>query len=534
MKRIPFFAGLAGAALLVACDPDKPQDDAPPPAQVTLTAASATLAANTRIAGHLDGLARTIKVLEKSKLLENLVPKRTIGEEPQPCPPPPPGQPPAPCEEPAQASDFDLSDETDDLKEFLAENVFNEASVESSTATSVTYRLRVESFCPEQEKEGGAKERDPDCVKLFTELPFRITATSPAEGDLDLALSVGTNQPISIQLYAARVGATVDLAAVKASVVAVGNVLEDPVEGFPDRFAGKLNAAVIKNAEDDYTVALSVLETVNVGMHPATDTKYFDAHVAAGNDVLSLRVTASTNTAVAAIDFNAIDVAAALNLVAPAEGEMHCSPGPNPGDPEQCSTTEAPPREGLVEAHLGGINAAGNFAIVEDVVALTGLGLGDDTSTVKFNGVQAIGVDVNAAAGRRFDLTIRDTETGPTITVKPQFAVNVAHDLTAIATAFGEDSSDIPAWLRSGSSSVTFDGAAEPTIKVIEGTDPDGDEGPQERSSDKVQVSAGKLTLDGSAIDPIVIDAPSCIVEASGEHSDDEHIFRSIASGACE
>lgn len=525
------FAGLAGALMLAGCGPqvaDEPPTRDPEPLKID--AAKASLTANVNIADHLDGIAATIKVLEESNLLDNVFPRESPTD---PCPEPPNEGPPPPCDSGSATSELDLTNEVADIKEWLAENVFAASAVESQTETSVTYRIKPEAACPEREDEGGAITRDETCVKVFTQVPFRIVATSLAEGDLDLALKVGETNPATMELYRAKLSATADLAQVKAAMDAVAVVTEEDLEGFPERFTGKVKVAVTKNAVHDYTAKVSTLTEVNVGTEASTSHKHVDVKVAPATDALTVQLNADSKTLVSSINFANIDVAVAANLLFGESAHEECEPS-EPGTEPVCNTVPEKTVDGLLALHLGGVNAAGTFQVENDSLSLTNVGLGNDTSTVKFNGAQVLALDINAAAGRRFDFAFADGETNASLTVKPQLSVTLAHDLTALAAAVGEEN-EIPAFLKGGSSTVTFDGAAEPKIELIKGQpDPDGEEGPQEGTSDKVKVSAGTLTLDSSTIDPIVIAASQCISESNAELPEGAHPFQSVAGGSCE
>lgn len=531
MRHVPVAIALVAGLSVTACIPLTDPDEKLP---LELDAAKVSQAVNARVGEHVDGVVTVMKSLERSERLTKLSSDSGSVD----CPEPQPGMPPPACDVPPEPNPFDFTEEAEDVKEWLNENIFTASAVESSTATSVTYRLSTDVGCPENEDEEGVATRDEDCVKVLTELPVRFVVTSTHEGDLDIELRVGSRSPGSLELYAGHVSVAADLGAIKATLEDIAALLDEEIESFPDRFAGKVELKLTRHGSDDYSAAVSILEALSLGLHDATHLEFLDVVLAASTDVVKVRIDATAGTGTASVNFADIDLAAALDLVLGETESTDCVWNEETQQ-DDCTTTTPEPKAGVLSAALAGLTGSGTFGFDDDVLDLKGLGVGEEKVTIKLDGAQILGLTVNPTAGGVFDLLAASLDDGGRITVSPSLDVTVEHDLTALVAALDDEDSDIPGWLLGGSSSVKTTGP-QTVVRVTEAEDAGEciDEVCPEPESAKVQVEEGKVTLSATGITDVVVEAPECLVEAEqaeGEESgEDAHLFTLLAAGACE
>lgn len=589
MKRSILLYGLAGAALLdAACGKVLVP---PTDTNVPITGQSAALVANSTITTHLDDLALALKALQDSKLVGRLFPKT----QPSPCPVTPPGQPPVTCDTAPTTSPLDLTTNAKELERWFAEHVFVAANIEAGApgadATHVVFRLQPASVCTRTKDEAGTETLDADCVKQLTQVPVRLTVSEPVAGDLDIAVTVGSTHPLDVALHHDGVAGTVSLGEAKAANDAMQAALGHPADpNFPSVFAGKVKAALTRNGPEDYTLALSVVEAVEIGNKPAGDPKHFDVKFGVRPNVATLQLKGTEKTALASLDLGAVDAEAALDLLFGRPDEETCTSNADPSKPPDCQTVHHDPRTGLLTGHLAGVSAAGLLTATDEAVHLTGVGLGNETSWVKFNGTTLFALDLNAQAGRRFDLTVVDAPNGPKYSVSPSLTVGLVHNLKPLVAQFP----DLPNWALDGTAGLVFDGAPAPTVEGVgsqtdtttqvctsdadcttrcsmegSGESPapppppggscdDAQAKPCQGNTDcspgvvclyapppppssgfcvkpttpGLKVSAGKLALSDTGATTVVVEAPACLVTKNSGGGD--HPLSKLASGACE
>lgn len=549
MKRLPWILGAAGAVLVNAgCPaPGDGGDQTPPAKLLEISAQSANLAANANIHTHLTELAAVLKAFEGSEFVGQLFPSGSSGsggEQPRP-----PCEPGVPCETEEETA-LDVSDEAADLETWLKDHIFTEANVETTTATSVTYKLKPETACEERTDENGTVARDPDCVKTVTELAFRYTATSTANGDLDLSIDIESKSgskahPADLELKASRVTLASDLAEVKKAVDLIAGVQGETIEDFPSTFQGKFKLAATRDSDKVYTFGLSVLDAIRIGNRVDTHPEYFLAEISPGTDVVKGTLNGLQKTAVGGIGFNAIDLKLALDLIAHESGETTCIESPDPTLPPTCTTVEKPLKTGVIAAHVGGASFKTDFTATTDVLKVSDIGLGSEAATVKFNGTQIFGFDLNKDSGRKFAFQAVHADRLTTVSVTPGVVARLEHDLNALKAQF----EDLPAWALSGFAEIRLEGTA-PAIEIEDGepteSAPCDENGvcpePVEGDPGHFMVKSGKLVFSAKDVTTVEISAPQCVVEAPREEEEqgegegdqpEKHPFTMLSSGVC-
>ncbi len=533
MKRKPSLlaASLAAALAAAGCSAGTTGDGELLP----ISAQSAALTANSVIALHLDDLAAALKTMEGSKLVERVFPRSQIAT---PCPPPvDPSLPPPNCDVAAPTSALDTTDDMDAMKKALAEQVFSEANVEAGApgadATHVVFRLRPQTSCPKSVDENGTESIDAECAKTLTDVPVRFTVSSRTVGDVDVSLAVGAAHPAEIGLHSGAVTVDVALAEAKAALKSLADAGDESYEA-PDLLEGRFRLAVTRNAAKDYSAAFSIVEAVRLADKAETDPEHVALTLAPANDVLSLRVKGGERTALAALNLGAVDLTAALDQFWSRNSTENCVYPEDPSLPPECTTTPAQKRTGTIRAHLAGLEVTGDMNAASDALTLTGLGLGDETSWVKFGTQTLFALDLNSALGRHFDLSMTDAEAGGSVTLTPGVTLHLSHDLRSIANQ--ADEGEIPDWMMQGTVDLSLTGAGSATLAEVKSPEaaPCDDVGncPEPAPARFAKVSLGTLVLSASGATPVTVGSGQCLVEApEGDH---DHPIESFAAGACE
>lgn len=503
---------VALTAMGVACNPNGDKG----PDYLAIDAAKVNAAAQRHLTSHLSGAAKAVAVLDDSRLVGDLM----GGEGPE-CPEG------TLCSGGGAGGNFDYDEAADAIATWLSENVFTNDSVESDNGTAVVYRLRPEVICGQDDGEG-EEVLDEECVTVLTEHPFRLTVRSQAEDELEIYVTIGEHHVGDFELFSTHLSATANLEGIAEALRAIATTLEEDLDGFPDVLTGSLRAALIRDGDEAYTLAFSVNSSVVIASGEAGDDDFYNVELASA-DALRVSFDAQAGTVVPKVDFKGVRVEAALELIAGGSGE-ECEWIYNDAlgyDEWVCTAVEREPYTGTILVNLAGVNGEGILDVTQELLSLTGLGLGDETSTVKFNNETVLALDVNAYAGRRFDLTIADVDGGVDFTFSPGLALGLSHSLEALA----EQLEDIPGWLLSGSSHVALDEADAPKVRLFDGgsSSEEEEEGPEAIA----QVLAGRLALSASALDEAIrIEAPQCVVPS--EEEDTEHPFALFTSGSCE
>lgn len=536
-------------AVLAACEAPSGKK----PATDTFTSDEAALIVDTNVRAHVGELAEALKAFEASNWIGDLVGRNE-------CPPPQEGQP-SECHGP-----LDFTAQTDALANFLRDHVFDTGSVESQDGTSVTYRLQAADVCPEVMDTNGDTVPEADCAKLLADVPMRLVVTNPGENSVGIAFQAGTAAPATFTLDPGGVSLSIDLAEAKAAVQQVTASVGESAF-LPETMDGAITLSLLKQASLSYELVVGVTETVHVGSHPAESPDHFLVELAPAARALAFTLDGADRKVLAGLDFQAIDVALALDLIAGEDPVETCLDV----EPFTCTTTEPTPKTGVVRAQVPGLSGSGDFEGTTDVLDLANLGLGDATSTVTFNGFPVFSLDLNALAGRRFAIHATHAEGTNTIAVSPSFSAKLTHDLTSLLDQLGED---VPEWAKNGWVSVDFSGAEAPTFALEQGAasepvqpclpdDPNcgptpapvecggenqpacEDPAPVECGGENqpaceepgppaptrfARLVSGTLTFAANDVEPVVISAPMCVVDGG----EGEHPISMLRGEACE
>lgn len=342
-----------------------------------------------------------------------------------------------PSPEPVEI-DTDITDETAELVDFLEQYILNDANVEETTATSVTYLLKGSVVCTVD------GDTDPDCAQQIDDAEIRLHVTSPAQGDANVALWIGPQkaEPLYFEFHNDQLALEVDLAGIKGAAQHFEQVTGEPLtEDFPATMQGRVRVSVRENSAQSVTGTISVVTAINV--------KDGDYAFSLGVSEPALEVTAdaAAQTIESRTDLGTLDV------LFPVTEYSY--------DVETDTETEVSHNYSL---HVGGVTGTTLFDAASELITMTGLGLGDSTTTLSVDGAQILGIDLNANDGRSFDATAKWENDALTLGVSPAFDLQVAMQFANAASA----AADAAEWMLDEVLTVRLDGAANPTVRLTE------------------------------------------------------------------
>ena len=179
---------------------------------------------------------------------------------------------------------------------------------------------------------------------------------------------------------------------------------------------------------------------------------------------------------------------------------------------------------------------SGRIALTQatEALAITNIGLGDETMTVAVDGHTIIALDLNKDASRLFDLKVEALENNNfAIETTPSLDVGITFGMAPfkedLAATLDVSLEDMPEFLMDETLGARLDGAETPRLETI-GSDEEDFE---------VRVSAGVLTLSGSSLaEDVVIGEGMCIGSEDSasddeEDEEDEHIFEGLMGLTC-
>ncbi len=259
---------------------------------------------------------------------------------------------------------------SDEFSQWLTGGVFTSANVESSDATSVTYRLGGAALCPYHSTDGtehvvpatGASQ-DATCVTAIDGLQIRARVTEPATDALSITLLFGAQRyaVATLNLTATTAELSVDLSQVKGDLV---SAIAGGSSGAPTvSMSGILGAKIVINRSSgdlyDVTFSASIKSAVSATIASGTTTVTLASE--ARDPLLSLEVDEIGGKAVLAVNLGQTSLGMPV--------------------PSGSSTVDA-----LIT--LGGLTAG--MTVLENQpppYVLTGVGLGTGDSTITVGGV---------------------------------------------------------------------------------------------------------------------------------------------------
>lgn len=385
--------------------------------------------------------------------------------------------PPVECTtEPVTVEDLqeqraDIDESITELMEALRDEIFTAENLESEDASSVTYLLGAATFCETTVSDPGDPTApapppepvlDPECVDQIDRLQPRIRLSSPGAGNVDVQLLLTSERrnPVTLELHQNHVGAVLDLGETKAALDAAGEATENLVS-----MVGKYGIELRKNAELDFSLRSSVLEAIEIVT--ANDLGE-QIRIAFGQSVpvFELRLDGNSRQITGALDYGTLSVDGPLNAFRDSFADTEY-------DPVTGEELPGPIYTGHTELFVAGLEGSITFDGTTDRLDVVDIGLGDSSSTLKHDGTVLAQVDLNAQAGRRFDLSVqKQPEREPVVTFSPTFDLSVMLNFAPLA----DQITDISESILNDTLRIWFDGpnpsvqGRDEALRVVSGT----------------------------------------------------------------
>jgi hypothetical protein len=374
----------------------------------------------------------------------------------------------------------ELNESIDEIVKTLKEKIFTAENLESESGGAATYLLGPDTLCSSSSSSGSVEpapsagtggsgaapapvepELDPECVDQMNRLQPRLRLSSPGGSnvDVELLLTSSRHNPVTLELYTNHVGIVVDLGETKATLDSVG---EDT--GTISQMVGQLGLELRRNAELDYSLRGSVLESVSIGL---TNDLGEELHYGVAKSVptMELRLDGNARQLIGSLDYGAITLGGPLNA-------FKDTFDPVEYDAVTGAELPRPTYTGAVELLLAGVEGSVTFDGSTDKLTLNELGFGDASSTLKLDGQTLAQLDVNPNAGRHFDMTIEKQTAGSLVTFSPTLDASVLLNFGPLAAQIPDIAPD----LLSNALHLWFDGtnpsveSQDDQLKVVSGT----------------------------------------------------------------
>ena len=171
---------------------------------------------------------------------------------------------------------------------------------------------------------------------------------------------------------------------------------------------------------------------------------------------------------------------------------------------------------GNIDLSLAGLEAAVTLDGSEDRLIFTGLGFGDTTSTLKFDGTTIAALDVNPNNGRHFDLSVEKAGDGrATLGFSPTLDVSLLLNFAPLANQIA----DLPDFALGDTLRFWFQGA-NPSVRA---------------EDEQLRVLSGTLNVSSSRVPAanLVVPAGSCVVSSNAE-TPEHALLGALSSAACQ
>ncbi|HET9957916.1 MAG TPA: hypothetical protein VFQ61_25635 [Polyangiaceae bacterium] len=509
------FLGVCLAPWVVACGPQSSENVSAQSLAVTAQAnAETTLRGLSNSAGFVAesaSLAQALSAVSGSTVCS------TSAAVPCPigsttCP-----QPVTTCEtEKVEVSDLqdshdELNDSINSLVRELKEKIFIPANLESETSTAATYLLGPKVLCEETESvavPGGTDAApsqttglDPDCVEQAQKLAIRLRLSPLGAQGVSVALLLTSAQrnPLTLELEPARAALNLDLGELQGALDALG---EDT--GSVNRMSGKLQAQIVKNAERNYTLSLSVLQALALDLENDFGEKVA-VSLAPSSPTLELGLDGVERKLTARMDYGAFGVRGPLN----AFRDRFDDPAPTATG----SDVAAPAYTGNIDLSVAGLEGTVTLDGAQDRLKLVGLGLGDAPSTLKFEGTTVLEANLNPNSGRHFDVDVQKVGENASLTFS-SFDLSLLMNFSPLAVQIA----DLPKFMLNDSMRFFLQGD-KPALQV---------------EKEQVRVLSGTLNMTSQAQPgaSIVVAPGNCLLD-SGIDDAPHELLGAFAAGAC-
>lgn len=398
----------------------------------------------------------------------------------------------------------EINESIDELVEVLRERVFTPENLESEDATSATYLLGASFYCDESDDAvvpaptpGGTPAPqvetgpDPDCIEQANRLQTRLRLSSPSDGNVDVELLISSERrnPATIELHRDHVGLVLDLGEYLAAVRATGQDTGEIVA-----LDGVVAAELRRNAELDYSLRYGVRKNVHFASVGEDTGETTDVSLGASFPVVELRLDGNQRKLTGSYDLGTLGVTLPLE-------NFHDDDDVSVGVNGELPAPEAP-YTGTIDAFLAGIEGSVTLDGTNDELRLVNLGLGEQSSTVKYDGQLIAQLDVNPDQNRHFDVLAKKVDDEhTTLTFAPGLDARVLLNFAPLASQIP----DLPDYLLGDTIRAFFSGDS-PTIEPSHG---------------QVKVVSGTLNVTSERVPSanLAVPAGSCLID---NEADDE------------
>jgi hypothetical protein len=401
----------------------------------------------------------------------------------------------------------------DEVIEILETRVLTDSQLESAaSALTLVYRMDPAFHCDDNE----------ECLSLLTDHPIRVAIQSADKETFVVAIQVGAEQviPVTFVVGPKELSVQVDFPKL-ADVIAMLNVTNDNGESkipLPTVAKGLVRLAIQDLGGARAQVSLDVLEAIELAFSVGDDSIKLDVGAA------ELAMSADNDTqvigALAYLGAVTLDVSGGLfenmffgaDCVAAAmvEEEMMES---------TCDDEMTPTLTEIVQLYVAGLSGTAVMDFKAESLTFTGLGLGPKTSTLRYGEETLVSVDINPDDGRVFDVALHDDGGNPLLSFSSIVDLGVDFNLFPIQGVLGEEA---PAWALKDSLRAVLDSAKTPVLAIVDKA---------------IQVVSGTLAMSSTnpAVEPLVIEAGSCVVPAEQEQGEPAPLsfIETLAVGMC-
>ena len=366
----------------------------------------------------------------------------------------------------------------------LAERLFNADNYEGDGV----YRIPVDMVCPADDETG---EMDPACVEQWERAELRIKVELTGDG-LDFTLLIGPDRsaPLTLELRPGRISVVVDLGETADAIRFLA-----PEAELPEVLEGVVAFSLVVNGPQDVSFAIAVREAVRIEAMTADGRIAFSTD--ARDPLASLRIEVAARRLTALFDL----------------GRTQLSMPNQMSDDSLAAGTWAIDWRGLSFTATAQDGA--------DEIVIDNIGLGDDTSTIKLDDTQLVGIDLNPTDGRRAKVTLRPDPAGglPIVTFEPGLELLIDVFLQPLA-----DAGDlVDPWMLDDSYRIGLTGEAPATQSIA----PDEASG----TPGALRIARGQLAIESKTAS-VTVSTGQCLLAdpvTDGEHP----LLGGLAAGAC-
>jgi hypothetical protein len=379
---------------------------------------------------------------------------------------------------PAAPASATVDDATTQLVEFLENRVFTDENLESSAGGSAIFFLSGDDVCTD-----GKSAPAPACLEQVDRMELRVRATPGPNDAMDLTVLIGPDrrEPLTFKVRDDSLAVVLDLGEVRAAAefLAAAEGQSNPLP----LMSGELELGLRKNADQDFTLGLSVLKDVSIVATDASGaTRSFLTTTAAPAAAMRLEGAAKRLT---------VDVNVGLTEYS------------FPYRPDISRVGAAGAR---MTYHLAGFSFGFAAEEGQQNFVVGHLGFGAAQSYAVLDGKTLITADLNRVSGRHFDINLeRGTDGLPIVRVHPGLELVTGFFLAPLAI---DGDVSVPPQYANETYALKLQGSDTPAVRPLAPNPASGFPG-------GLKVLSGKLTLetDRPGVAPVVVPAGACLVD---------------------